>query len=121
MASPKRPTRSATRTTDDHASSTRGTGDELQQQAGDGHPVLTTAQGIPVADNQNSLRATPRGPTLLDLLEPGRVDVGIDEVGAQVGRDVGGEVAQLVDTGADLGEGGVAGADGRQPRDVELQ
>jgi len=66
MASPKRPTRSATRTTDDHASSTRGTGDELQQQAGDGHPVLTTAQGIPVADNQNSLRATPRGPTLLE-------------------------------------------------------
>ncbi|MGA6182866.1 MULTISPECIES: catalase [Stenotrophomonas] len=44
----------------------RGTGDELHQRAGGGHPQLTTAQGIPVADNQNSLRATPRGPTLLE-------------------------------------------------------
>ena len=44
----------------------RGTGGELHQRAGDGHPQLTTAQGIPVADNQNSLRATPRGPTLLE-------------------------------------------------------
>ncbi|WP_204128441.1 catalase, partial [Pseudomonas ogarae] len=31
-----------------------------------GHPGLTTNQGIPVGDNQNSLRATPRGPTLLE-------------------------------------------------------
>ncbi|MEO6518733.1 MAG: catalase [Pseudoxanthomonas sp.] len=45
---------------------TRGQGDELQQQAGGSHPVLTTNQGIPVSDNQNSLRATPRGPTLLE-------------------------------------------------------
>ena len=44
----------------------RGQGDEVQQQAGAGHPLLTTAQGIPVADNQNSLRATRRGPTLLE-------------------------------------------------------
>jgi len=44
----------------------RGTGDELQQQAGGGHPVMTTAQGIPVPDNQNSLRPNPRGPTLLE-------------------------------------------------------
>jgi len=44
----------------------RGNGDELQQQAGGRHPPLTTAQGIPVSDNQNSLRATPRGPTLLE-------------------------------------------------------
>ncbi|XDF34623.1 catalase [Paracidovorax avenae] len=44
----------------------RGQGGELQQQAGGGHPVLTTQQGIPVADNQNSLRPTPRGPTLLE-------------------------------------------------------
>lgn len=41
-------------------------GDELHQQAGGTHPPLTTNQGIPVADNQNSLRATPRGPTLLE-------------------------------------------------------
>jgi len=54
--------RSAARSGD----SARGNGDELQQQAGDRHPPLTTAQGIPVSDNQNSLRATPRGPTLLE-------------------------------------------------------
>ena len=44
----------------------RGNAGELQQQAGGKHPVLTTQQGIPVADNQNSLRAHPRGPTLLE-------------------------------------------------------
>ena len=44
----------------------RGTGDELHQQAGGTHPALTTNQGIPVADNQNSLRSAPRGPTLLE-------------------------------------------------------
>ncbi len=44
----------------------RGEGDELHQHAGGGHPALTTNQGIPVGDNQNSLRATPRGPTLLE-------------------------------------------------------
>jgi catalase len=44
----------------------RGTGDELHQLAGATHPPLTTQQGIPVPDNQNSLRATPRGPTLLE-------------------------------------------------------
>ena len=53
---------------------------------------------------------------LLDLLEPGGVDVGVGEVGPEVGRDVGGEVAQLVDAGADLGERGVAVADRREPR-----
>ncbi|TDK33206.1 catalase [Luteimonas terrae] len=45
----------------------RGNGDELQQQAGGSHPQLTTNQGIPVADNQNSLKSGgPRGPTLLE-------------------------------------------------------
>ncbi len=29
-------------------------------------PLLTTNQGLPVADNQNSLRASPLGPTLLE-------------------------------------------------------
>ncbi|HXS03029.1 MAG TPA: catalase, partial [Rhodanobacter sp.] len=43
-----------------------GHGGELHQAAGNGHPLLTTNQGIPVADNQNSLRAAPRGPTLLE-------------------------------------------------------
>ncbi|MBB6186925.1 catalase [Rhodanobacter sp. MP7CTX1] len=45
---------------------TRGTGDELHQRGGGQHPALTTNQGLPVSDNQNSLRATPLGPTLLE-------------------------------------------------------
>ena len=53
---------SASRATADR----RGQGDELHQQAGGRHPPLTTNQGIPVADNQNSLHATPRGPVLLE-------------------------------------------------------
>ncbi len=44
----------------------RGNGDELHEFAGGRHPALTTAQGTPISDNQNSLRATPRGPTLLE-------------------------------------------------------
>ena len=43
-----------------------GNGGETQQQAEGNHPVLTTAQGIAIADNQNSLTPTPRGPTLLE-------------------------------------------------------
>ena len=39
---------------------------ELHQIAGGEHPALTTNQGVPVSDNQNSLRANPRGPTLLE-------------------------------------------------------
>ena len=45
---------------------TAGNGGETQQQAGGPHPLLTTAQGIAIADNQNSLTPTPRGPTLLE-------------------------------------------------------
>ncbi|SFK96082.1 catalase [Lysobacter sp. cf310] len=44
----------------------RGHGDELHQSAGGKHPPLTTNQGLPVSDNQNSLRATERGPGLLE-------------------------------------------------------
>jgi catalase len=44
----------------------RGHGDELHQEVSNGHPPLTTNQGIPVSDNQNSLRATKRGPSLLE-------------------------------------------------------
>lgn len=45
---------------------TRGTGGELHQSCGGSHPPLTTNQGIPVSDNQNSLRSSTRGPTLLE-------------------------------------------------------
>jgi len=41
-------------------------GGELHQIADGEHPALTTNQGVEVADNQNSLRANPRGPTLLE-------------------------------------------------------
>jgi catalase len=44
----------------------RGNGDELHQLAGGTHPTLTTNQGLAIGDNQNSLRAHPRGPTLLE-------------------------------------------------------
>jgi catalase len=42
----------------------RGAGGETHQEP-DG-PRLTTAQGIPVSDNQNTLRAGARGPSLLE-------------------------------------------------------
>jgi catalase len=41
-------------------------GGEVHQIAGGGHPALTTNQGVALSDNQNSLRANPRGPTLLE-------------------------------------------------------
>ena len=42
------------------------TGGELHQIAGGKHAALTTNQGVALSDNQNSLRANPRGPTLLE-------------------------------------------------------
>jgi catalase len=45
---------------------TQGNGGETRQQAGDGVATLTTQQGIPVADDQNSLKQGARGPTLLE-------------------------------------------------------
>ncbi|HLA87693.1 MAG TPA: catalase [Anaerolineales bacterium] len=41
-------------------------GGELHQIASGEHLPLTTNQGIPISDNQNSLRANPHGPTLLE-------------------------------------------------------
>jgi catalase len=43
-----------------------GTGGETHQQAGGGVADLTTQQGIPVADDQNTLRQGARGPALLE-------------------------------------------------------
>ncbi|MBH1445420.1 catalase [Stenotrophomonas maltophilia] len=63
MAASKQTGKRATTPPESHP---RGNGDELHQQAGGSHPVMTTDQGIPVADNQNSLRQGPRGPTLLE-------------------------------------------------------
>jgi catalase len=44
----------------------RGEGGETHQIAGGRVPELTTAQGTPVADDQNSLRIGTRGPTALE-------------------------------------------------------
>ncbi|MBX5171309.1 catalase [Rhizobium sp. NZLR1b] len=44
----------------------RGAGGELHQFAEDGMPVLTTAQGGPVSDDQNTLRVGARGPALIE-------------------------------------------------------
>jgi catalase len=43
-----------------------GAGGELHQLPAEGEAVLTTNQGVVVADNENSLKANPRGPTLLE-------------------------------------------------------
>lgn len=81
MASPKKPARAPAATKAaakppgtrprpgsgvDAADAPRGNGDELHQQGGGPRPQLTTNQGVVIADNQNSLTATPRGPTLLE-------------------------------------------------------
>src|SRR5256885_9075563 len=44
----------------------RGTGGETHQVPGDGRPAMTTQQGVPVADDQNSLRVGERGPSALE-------------------------------------------------------
>jgi len=43
-----------------------GSGGELHQIAGENDEVLTTQQGVRVADDQNSLKVGERGPTLLE-------------------------------------------------------
>ena len=44
----------------------RGNGGETHQRATGDTGVLTTNQGMPVSDNQNQLKAGPRGPVLLE-------------------------------------------------------
>ncbi|NDW03398.1 catalase [Jiella pacifica] len=44
----------------------RGQGGEVHQVAGGDVPTLTTQQGVPVADDQNTLKAGARGPSLLE-------------------------------------------------------
>jgi catalase len=43
-----------------------GTGGELHQTNGNGAPTLTTQQGTPISDDQNSLKIGQRGPTALE-------------------------------------------------------
>jgi catalase len=51
-----------------HEDTPRGKGGELHQTVGDGIPVLTTQQGTPISDDQNTLRIGPRGPAALEDL-----------------------------------------------------
>ena len=44
----------------------RGQGGETHQVAGNGVETPTTQQGIPVSDDQNTLKIGPRGPALLE-------------------------------------------------------
>ena len=44
----------------------RGQGGETHQTAEDGYETLTTQQGTPVADDQNTLKQGARGPTLIE-------------------------------------------------------
>ncbi|MEO8130644.1 MAG: catalase, partial [Bryobacteraceae bacterium] len=46
----------------------KGTGGELHQTAHGDVPILTTQQGTPVSDDQNSLKIGRRGPTVLEDL-----------------------------------------------------
>ena len=44
----------------------QGNGGETHQSADDGYDILTTQQGAPVADDQNTLKQGARGPALLE-------------------------------------------------------
>ena len=63
---PTKTSRDVARTNEPKDKALSGTGGELHQVADGDHPALTTNQGLPVSDNQNSLRGNPRGPTLLE-------------------------------------------------------
>ncbi|MDO6823141.1 catalase [Marinobacter sp. 1_MG-2023] len=50
----------------DHPKHSAAKGGEWHQLSDKTHPTLTTQQGVPIADDQNSLRAGARGPGLLE-------------------------------------------------------
>jgi catalase len=64
-------TRSSTKRKQEKGTALKGdsqlaAGGELHQVAAGDHPALTTNQGVAISDNQNSLKANPSGPTLLE-------------------------------------------------------
>ncbi len=65
-SSSKRTTRQTSDRSSEHASASESSGGETHQIAGDDVAALTTAQGVAIADDQNSLTAGERGPTLLE-------------------------------------------------------
>ena len=62
-SAPKAPTGPAAKAS---PGATRGAGGELHQWAAADADTLTTQGGVPVSDDQNSLKAGPRGPTLIE-------------------------------------------------------
>lgn len=62
----KQPARQKTKFPQASSSAEVGAGGELHQLAEGTTSVLTTQQGVPVADDQNSLKVGPRGPVTLD-------------------------------------------------------
>ncbi|PXX47736.1 catalase [Undibacterium pigrum] len=62
----KETTKEAKKESKNLTSTSIGNGGELHQIAGKIYPQLTTNQGVVIADDQNSLKASVRGPTLLE-------------------------------------------------------
>ncbi|MFT4111877.1 catalase [Silvibacterium sp.] len=58
----------STKTPQQKNDSYTGNGDELHQVAGGTHPPMTTQTGVVIADDENSLKAGERGPSLLEDL-----------------------------------------------------
>ena len=52
-----------------------GNGGETHQIASGGVATMTTQQGVPIADDQNSLKAGPRGPDAARGFHPSREDL----------------------------------------------
>jgi catalase len=63
---PPAPAKKATARASQQSTDTRGRGGETHQIVGPRGPVLTTQQGIPVSDDQNTLRIGERGPAALE-------------------------------------------------------
>jgi catalase len=66
MASRKRTTEIDIQSKLAQKSERTGDGGELHQLAGGAHPPLTTQTGAVISDDENSLKAGPRGPSLLE-------------------------------------------------------
>src|SRR5580698_5134334 len=66
MASRKPTTESKIHSKPTDKSEITGDGGELHQLAGGAHPLFTTQTGAIVSDDENSLKAGPRGPSLLE-------------------------------------------------------
>lgn len=63
---PKKDSGPKKRSATQRSSAGRGNGGELHQKAQDKHPALTTNQGVAISDDQNSLKASEHGATLLE-------------------------------------------------------